>query len=231
MSTGLFFFHPDDAFEFKNFIKSVNPLAAEQMEVNVEPVGLHFAYKMNRNVFSDTQFAFIPDFKEVGDLLFKYRRNKYLTFHKDQYYGKKFFQGQPIYIIQPITLKDQNGELNTIKFTGLNDNREVIFTNIEAANKSWTNFIKNNSQLKSIKKPTLLVYNLESFLKDQERLNKKDFKKFVVVTNKKAYLAAKELVALPDSNSFFKPLKLNMKPKLFFVRLWVKRLFSTLTYE
>nr|YP_009244738.1 hypothetical protein Ppul_148 [Pyropia pulchra]AMK96980.1 hypothetical protein Ppul_148 [Pyropia pulchra] len=231
ISTGLFFFHPDDAFEFKNFIKSVNPLAAQQMEINVEPVGLHFAYKMNRSISSDTKFTFIPDFKEVGDLLFKYRRDKHLIFHKDQRYGKNFFQGQPVYIIQPISLKDRSGKINIIKFTGLNDNREVLFTNLEAANKSWTNFIKNNSQLKSIKKPTLLVYNLESFLKDQEKLNKQDFQKFVVVTNKKAYVATKELIALPDSNNFFKHLKLNMKPKLFFMELWVRRLFSTLTYE
>nr|AIA21248.1 hypothetical protein [Pyropia kanakaensis] len=231
ISTGLFFFHPDDASEFKNFIKSVNPLCAEQMEINVEPVGLHFAYKMNRNVSSDSQFVFIPDFKEVGDLLFKYRQDKHLIFHKDQQYGKDFFQGQPIYTIQPITMKDRNGQLNTIKFTGLNDNRDVIFTNLEAANKSWTNFTKNNSQLKLIKKPTLLVYNLESFLKDQEKLNKKNLQKFVVVTNQKAYLTTKELVALPDSNSLFKHLELNMKPKLFFVKLWAKRLFSTLTYE
>nr|YP_007947747.1 hypothetical protein 450 [Neoporphyra haitanensis]AGG36996.1 hypothetical protein 450 [Neoporphyra haitanensis] len=231
ISTGLFFFHPDDAFEFKNFIKSVNPLASEHMEINVEPVGLHFAYKMNRNVSSDTQFLFIPDFKEVGDLLFKYKKDKHLIFHKDQCHGKNFFQGQPIYIIQPTIFKDRSGNLNTIQFTGLNDNREVIFTSLEAANKSWTNFIKNNSQLKSIRKPTLLVYNLESFLKDQERLNKQDFQKFVVITNKKAYLATKELVAVPDSNSVLKHLKLNMKPKLFFIKLWVRRLFSTLTYE
>nr|YP_010925534.1 hypothetical protein RMC00_pgp180 [Neoporphyra dentata]WKD83766.1 hypothetical protein [Neoporphyra dentata] len=231
ISTGLFFFHPDDAFEFKDFIKSVNPLASQQMEINVEPVGLHFAYKMNRNISSDTQFSFIPDFKEVGDLLFKYRRDKHLIFHKDQRHGKNFFQGQPIYIIQPTTFKDRRGKLTTIHFTGLNDNRKVIFTSLEAANKSWTNFIQNNSQLKSIRKPTLLVYNLESFLKDQEQLNKQDFQKFVVVTNKKAYLTTKELIAVPDSNSILKHLKLNMKPKLFFVKLWVRRLFSTLNYE
>nr|YP_010925745.1 hypothetical protein RMC01_pgp180 [Neoporphyra seriata]WKD83977.1 hypothetical protein [Neoporphyra seriata] len=231
VSTGLFFFHPDDAFEFKNFIKSTSPLNTEQMEINVQPVGLHFAYKMNRNISSDTQFLFIPDFKEVGDLLFKYRRDKHLIFHKDQHHGKNFFQGQPIYIIQPLTFKDRSGKLTTIKFTGVNDTREVIFTNLEAANKSWINFIKNNSQLKSIKKPTLLVYNLESFLKDQERLNKQNSQKFVVVTNKKAYIATKELVAVPDSNSFLKHLKFNIKPKLFFVKLWVRRLLSTLNYE
>lgn len=231
VSTGLFFFHPDDALEFKDFIKSVNPLAAKHMEINVEPVGLHFAYKMNRNISSDTQFSFVPDLKEVGDLLFKHQKDKNLIFHKNQYYGKKFFQGQPIYMIQPITLKDRTGKISTIKFTGLNDNREVIFTNLEAANRSWANFTKINSQLKSIKKPNLLVYNLESFLKDKERLNKQDLQKFVVITNKKAYLATKELIALPDSNSFVKHLKLNIKPKLFFVKLWVRRLFSTLTYE
>nr|WKD83374.1 hypothetical protein [Neopyropia yezoensis] len=231
ISTGLFFFHPDDAFEFKDFIISVNPLAAKHMEISVEPVGLHFAYKMNRNISSDTQFSFIPDFKEVGDLLFKYRKGNHLVFHKNQHYGKDFFQGQPIYMIQPITFKDRAGKLNIIKFTGLNDTREIIFTNLEAANRSWAHFIKRNSQLKSIKNPTLLVYNLESFLKDQERLDNQDLNKFVVITNKESYLATKELIALPDSNSFSKHLKLNIKPKLFFVKLWVRRLFSTLTYE
>nr|AIA19994.1 hypothetical protein [Neoporphyra perforata] len=230
VSTGLFFFHPDDAFEFKNFVTSVNPLASQQMEINVEPVGLHFAYKMNRNISSNTQFSFIPDFKEVGDLVFKYRKDKNLIFHKNQRYGANFFQGQPIYIIQPVTFKDGNGKLNTIKFTALNDNREVIFTSLEAANKSWVNFIKNSPQLKSIRKPRLLVYNLESFLKDQEQLDKQYFQNFVVITNKEAYLTTRELIALPHSNSVLKHLKLNIEPKLFFLKLWVRRLSSTLNY-
>nr|YP_010338290.1 hypothetical protein MW410_pgp140 [Bangia atropurpurea]UNJ18240.1 hypothetical protein [Bangia atropurpurea] len=231
ISRGLFFFHPDDATEFKNFVQSIAPSASKHMEVRVEPIGLHVAYKMNRDLHGDTQFRFIPDFKEVGDLIFKHRKSKNLIFHKNQYYGKTFFQGQPIYIIQPINVKNRNGQISTIKFSGLNDDREVIFTNLEAANKSWTNFIKTQSSLQSIKKPTLLVYNLESFLKDKELLRKEDLTKFVVVTNKDAYIETKESMALLDSNSLYKHLKLNMKPKLFFVKLWIKRLISTLTYE
>lgn len=230
-STGLFFFHPDDAFEFKDFIKSVNPLSAKNLEIDVEPVGLHFAYKMNRNLSSGTQFSFIPDFKEVGDLIFKHQKDKHLVFHKHQHYGKNFFQGQPIYIIQPIHVTDQNGNQRIVKFTGLNDDREVIFTNLEAANKSWTNFIKNHSELASVKRPNLLVYNLESFLKDKERLHKKGFQKFVVITSKDAYITTKELQAVQYSNSLFKHLKLNIKPKLFFLKLWVRRLIFALTYE
>ena len=231
VSNGLFFFHPDDAAEFKNFLQSAAPLASEHMAIKVEPIGLHFAYKMNRNLVADTQFRFVPDLKEVGDLIFKYTRDKNLIFHKNQYYGKDFFQGQPIYMIQPITIKGKNGKLDVIKFTGINDNRDVIFTNREAAYNSWKNFIKDKPILKSINKPTLLVYNLESFLKEIELSGKDDLKKFVIITHKKAYVATKELMTLSDSNSLFKHIKLNIKPKLFFVKLWIRRLLSTLAYE
>jgi len=230
-SNGLFFFHPDDAIEFKNFLQSKCFEASKHMGIKIQPIGLHVAYKMNRKFAGDIQFRFIPDFKEVGDLIFKHQKAKNLIFHENQYYGKDFFQGQPIYMIQPINIKHRNGKISTIKFTGLNDKREVVFTNLEAANKSWTNFIKTEPYLKRIKKPTLLVYNLESFLKDKEILYRADLTKFVVVTNKSAYITTKESIAIPYSKSLSKHLKLNIKPQLFFIKLWMRRLLSTLMCE
>nr|NP_053828.1 hypothetical protein PopuCp033 [Porphyra purpurea]P51218.1 RecName: Full=Uncharacterized protein ycf80; AltName: Full=ORF450 [Porphyra purpurea]AAC08104.1 ORF450 [Porphyra purpurea] len=231
ISNGLFFFHPDDAIEFKNFVQSKAPEACKDMDIKIQPVGLHVAYKMNRNFSSDIQFRFVPDFKEVGDLIFRHQQAKNLHFHENQYYGKNFFQGQPIYMIQPIIIKHRNGRISIIKFTGANDDREVVFTNLEAANKSWANFIKRTPYLKRLKKPNLLVYNLESFLKDKEVLHKADLTKFIVVTNKSAYITTKESVTLPYHNGLSKHLELNVKPKLFFVKLWIRRLLFTLTYE
>jgi len=231
ISNGLFFFHPDDAIEFKNFLQSKAFDTSKNMEIKIQPIGLHVAYKMNRKFITETQFRFIPDFKEVGDLIFKHQKAKNLIFHENQYYGKDSFQGQPIYIIQPISIKHPSGKISIIKFTGMNDDREVIFTNLEAANKSWANFIKTEPYLKGIKKPTLLVYNLESFLRDKEILHRKDLTKFVVVTNKSAYITAKESMIIHYSDSLSKHLKLNMKPQLFFIKLWIRRLFSTLMCE
>nr|YP_009237314.1 hypothetical protein [Wildemania schizophylla]AKS28361.1 hypothetical protein [Wildemania schizophylla] len=228
LSHGLFFFHPDDASEFQNFVKLKNPVASRYMDIKVEPVGLNFAYKMSRSLIQNTRFLLIPDFKEVGDLVMKYQNDKRLVFHEKQYYGKDFFQGQPIYMIQPISIKTSNGEWQTIKFTGLNDDRKVIFTTLEAANHFWTTSVKSIPTLKSIKKPNLLVYNLESFLQEQEQLNNTSLENFVLITNKKAYQTTTELVNTHHSNHLYKRLKLSTKPRLFFIELWVKRLVSTL---
>lgn len=228
ISHGLFFFHPDDAIEFKDCINSTNPVSSKDMDIRVEPVGLHFAYKMNRTLLRDTRFTWIPDFKEVGDLIMKHQNDKNLIFHDKQYYGKDFFQGQPVYTIQPITIKARNGKLKIIRFRGLNDDREVLFTNREAANQSWTNFIKTMPDLKLMKKPNLLVYNLESLLQEKEQLSKEALNRFVLITNKQAYRETKELVSIHDSHSLFKQLKVKIKPKLFFIELWVRRLTSTL---
>ena len=137
---------------------------------------------MNRTAPPRTEFRLFPDLEEVANLLTKktYRRN--LIFDKKQNHGRFHFQGQPIYIIEPVTSNIRNSSKtevvnyyyqlpkskNTIKY-------QAIFFNKDIALQAWQAFCQANPKYKLPSQPVLRVYNLEDFLKDQEQQKPDDF--------------------------------------------------------
>uniref|UniRef100_UPI003002AA9B hypothetical protein n=1 Tax=Anunuuluaehu liula TaxID=3049639 RepID=UPI003002AA9B len=169
---GLFFVNPEDALEYQEYIKNKHINSSKYNNLNVFASGLDFYYKLVRISPPRVQFHLIPDLKELGKLIYKYQYYKNITFHNKQKHGRYFFQGQPIYLIQPILSKNkQTGKMNLVKYVySLSRNEtkqeyEAIFMNYQVALLAWQKFIEQNCNYNLPNKPNILIYNLEDFLK------------------------------------------------------------------
>lgn len=168
----LFFVNPKDALEYKNYIKYKYTLVGLKANLNLFTSGLDLYYKLVISRLVKIQFHIIPDLKELGRLVYKYQHKKNVSFHTKQKYSKNSFQGQPIYLIQPVlvkhryTAKVQRINYNyQLKNNSSNQIYKTIFVNYRVALLAWQKFIQEHSDYKFPNKPQILVYNLEDFLK------------------------------------------------------------------
>lgn len=175
MYEGLFFINSEDALEYQESIKNQYIHSSKDNKLNIFASGLDFYYKLVRISPPRVQFNLIPDLKELGDLIYKYQYNRHIAFHNKQKYGKYFFQGQPIYLIEPILSKNkQTGKMDLVNYMyELNRNEkkqeyETIFMNYKVALLAWQKFIEQNTNYNLPSKPNILIYNLEDFLKLHE---------------------------------------------------------------
>lgn len=171
----LLFVNMQDALEYKNYIKQQYikyRIYNDQDGLSIFSTTLNFYYKLINTSKYRVNFRLIPDLKELGNLVYKYQYSKNILFHDQQKYGKNYFQGQPIYIIQPVDgkSKDDNAVIS-IPYTyemNLNNIKEkynAIFMNYEVVLLAWKKFIANNPNYVLPNKPKVLVYNLQEFLK------------------------------------------------------------------
>nr|YP_010904240.1 hypothetical protein REQ04_pgp136 [Catenella fusiformis]WCH57491.1 hypothetical protein [Catenella fusiformis] len=172
---GLFFTNPKDALEYKNYIKHKYKSIGIKTKLDLFTVGLDFYYKSVMTAPLKVQFYVIPDLKELGELIYKYQYKKNISFHTKQRYSKNSFQGQPIYLIQPVLAKHRhNATIQKISYNyQLKNNSSsqvynTVFTNYEVALLAWQKFIQEYSEYKLPNRPLVLVYNLENFLKTYE---------------------------------------------------------------
>lgn len=172
----LFFINLEDALEYKKYISNKYlklGIYTNEDKLKVIPSRLDFYYRLVCNTHPQVYFRLIPDLKELGELLYTYQYSSNVNFHKDQEYGKHHFQGQPIYIIQPIQCKNnvtQRNDLVTYKYL-LHENRknfaseyQAVFMNYKVALLAWRKFTENHKDYNLPKQPEILVYNLEDFL-------------------------------------------------------------------
>jgi hypothetical protein len=195
---GLFFVNPEDAIEYKNYIQKQYIRSSTYHSLDILPTGLDIYYQLNRVSPPRIHFHLLPDLAEISKLLNENQQNKNFIFHPNQKYGKTFFQGQPIYFIQPlINILDKQHQTSVINYyykipnDPLNKKYNPIFLNKEDALFAWANFRKNTQSYKLPHKPVLLIYNLEDFLKDHENNN---------VTQ--SYIPYKDFLLIPGRNSY-----------------------------
>ena len=172
----LFFVNPEDALEYKNYVKYKHSQNNGRNSLKIFASSFDFYYGLVRTSPPRVQFRLIPDLKEVGKLIYKYQFNKNIVFHKNQKKGCDYFQGQPIYLIQPILVKNKHTkkieELNY--YYELNQDMKkqkykAIFTNYKVLLIAWRKFVKQNPDYILPKQPRILVHNLEDFLKLYEQ--------------------------------------------------------------
>nr|YP_009313264.1 Hypothetical protein ORF_2 [Dichotomaria marginata]SCW21518.1 Hypothetical protein ORF_2 [Dichotomaria marginata] len=227
---GWFFVNPKDAEEYKNAIEVKYKRSYSQNGLQIVPARFDFYYKLNRLSPPRTEFRLMPDLKEVGKLVKQrsYRQN--LVFDKKQKYGKSFFQGQPIYLIDPIkcqNIKTRKVQMCSYYFPNTEKtNKPVpIFFSKDIAMKAWDHFRTDQKQYKLPKYPLLRVYNLEDFLIDYENATQKNDQDFLFIPNRDAYQLVKQEY-LKNNNA--KQLN-NDLSSIKICRIWMQRLLSSLT--
>lgn len=188
---GLFFINPGDAFEYKDYIQSKYKAYNTENHLQVLASRLNFYYKISQKRIPKVKFRLIPDLTEIGELLFKYIKLNHVSFHNDQNYGKEYFQGQPIYLIQPTFAIDKK----TKKTISIEYDYEVqsskkqmkykaIFMNYKTALIAWKQFRQQYKNHILPLNPSILVYNLEDYINKNRNNN---IKSFLLIPSKEAY--------------------------------------------
>nr|WCH56290.1 hypothetical protein [Hypnea sp.] len=178
---GLFFINPQDALEYKKHIEYKHKTICKKQVLNILTCNLSFYYKLFYKLPLKIQLHLIPDLKEVGELINKYQYYHNVSFHEGQIYNRYSFQGQPIYLIQSLMIKNKHDKkMEIVRYDYSSGEKsqvksyEYIFLNYDMALLAWQKFIKQNIEYKLPQKPNILVYNLEDFLNkysDKQRTN------------------------------------------------------------
>nr|YP_010336299.1 hypothetical protein MW428_pgp193 [Goniotrichopsis reniformis]UNJ14705.1 hypothetical protein [Goniotrichopsis reniformis] len=230
---GFFFFNPEDAKSYQHTVRQYGPLSAAELGAKVIPFPLSIAYKLNRTSPPETRFMFVPDVKEVGDLLYIYRfryGNK-MQFHPKQKITRDGFASQPIYTIRKTKVRNNFFSTTEIHYEGKDKDREYIFLTLEGAEAAWEKFCESHSNIKLPKKPNLLVYNFEDFLYDCEQDNNLKNRNFLFVSNREGYTFVNKLQdSFASQNRLQKFYQKRLYVPLYFARLWFNRIKLVLLY-
>lgn len=226
------FINPIDAIEYYNYIKSQYPKSARQLELKLFVGNLDEFYKINRLTFPYIQFRLLPDLKEVGKLVTQYQYKNNVNFDYKQIYGKNYFQGQPIYFIEPVTCNYVNNITrttqpyyfpNSLDLTQEEYNR--IFTTYHDAITTWRKYRRKFPQYSLNKNPLLKVYNMESFLAEnanQITFNRTTKVKFYFVPSQETYQYIKKLQT--NTPKSFSNATNTKNPFLLLVQVWANRI-------
>ena len=231
---GWFFVNPKDAEEYANFIKSRYPRSAHQNGLGVLSTTLKTYYSLNRSAPPRTEFRLFPDLEEVGRLVVSSKYRKGLCFDKRQNYGRRYFQGQPVYLIKSISGINRRtggkddisyyyqipGDVSGKKYQGVFFNKTVAFN-------AWQNFRTLNANLKLPFEPKLEVYNLEDFIKDHESNDNLYDNNFLFIPSEDTYKYVKSISSnhSVNDNILLKQLAICR----FSCSLWIQRLIWSLT--
>nr|QVY58303.1 hypothetical protein [Kappaphycus striatus] len=205
----LFFINPQDAIEYKEYIKYINKPMNKNIIMNVFASRLDVYYKLLITSNSNIKLNLIPDLKELGKLIYDYQYKKNISFHNKQIYTRSSFKGQPIYLIQPILVKNKyTNTMQTLDYNyvselkGHDQNSKTIFMNYRIAVLAWNKFKQQNSDYHLPDKPTILVYNLEDFLNiyNDKEMNTNNL---LIIPNEDAYKFLKSNLKLGSSSSIY----------------------------
>nr|YP_009497929.1 Ycf80 [Gracilaria changii]ART65193.1 Ycf80 [Gracilaria changii] len=206
---GLFFVEPKDALEYVNYIKSKYPNSSKIKELSLFPSHLSTYYKVTRMNLQNLQFRLIPDLEEISRLLCKYRYYKNVTFHKYQKYSKNFFQGQPLYIIEPFfAYERKTNKLNLLNYSfdqnsdihNKSIKYEAIFTKYATLIEAWHKFRQKKIDYKIPNKPKVIVYNLEDFIRNNEHNDVIKEKNILFIPSKESYKFIKHYKFINNQN-------------------------------
>nr|YP_009392447.1 hypothetical protein [Caloglossa monosticha]ARW61009.1 hypothetical protein [Caloglossa monosticha] len=170
---GLLFINPRDALEYKHHSTyKYLSLNSNLLKLFVSQLSLY--YKLLYSSIYNTEFRLIPDLEEISNIVYKYQYYNNISFKQSQKYGKDYFQGQPIYIIQPTLVKNvytkKKFKLDYFYNISKNNNslhRQAIFLNYRTALIAWKKFRQDYPFYKIPAQPNICVSNLEYFIKSQ----------------------------------------------------------------
>lgn len=183
--TGLLFVNPEDSLEYKDYIKYNYKGSTRINHIQSVTSNMNLYYQLLNSSASNSEFRLIPDLKEVSNLIYKYQKYNHVSFDSNQKYGSNYFQGQPIYLIKPIFVKNNNTNykelLDYSYYFYKNNSRikyQVVFLNYTTAMKAWNKFRQEYSYYKIPSKPELYISNLELFINkpyDKNKINQTMF--------------------------------------------------------
>nr|YP_009564845.1 hypothetical protein [Gelidium coulteri]YP_009565245.1 hypothetical protein [Gelidium sinicola]QBA96196.1 hypothetical protein [Gelidium coulteri]QBA96596.1 hypothetical protein [Gelidium sinicola] len=173
---GLFFVNSNDALEYKKYMRSKYLTINNDNNLNIFSSRLDVYYKLHKYPSSQIHFILIPDLKELGLLMFKYRYYRNIMFHQNQLWNRTFFQGQPVYIINSVKVKNKvTKRVDLVNYNYLlgkvNDSKKTVFMNYETAICAWKRFKEKMKMYDLPAKPKITVYNIESLIKEHGKQN------------------------------------------------------------
>nr|YP_010903638.1 hypothetical protein REP92_pgp137 [Hypnea wynnei]WCH56490.1 hypothetical protein [Hypnea wynnei] len=230
----LFFVNPYDALEYKQYIGYKDKSIDKQPTLSTLTCNLSFYYQLFYKLSSRVQFYLIPDLKELGKLIHTYQYKSNVSFHKNQKYNQYLFQGQPVYFIKPLMVKNKKTKkIELVKYNyyfnkKLNDQiNEYIFLNYDVALFAWQKFIKHNMYYDLPNKPSILVYNLEDFINNNiKRYDQNLYLKGCI------FIPSKESFDFLQSNLFLKSQKTtyeNLMHNITAIKTIINRIIWSLT--
>ena len=214
---GWFFTNYEDAKEYMQYINEYYGLKGNKLKIFT--CSFSTFYTIVNKFNNQVNFRLIPDLKEIGQLIKKYRYYKNISFHHKQKYGKTYFQGQPLYSFQTADEHNYNYVSRDKKKYNL------VFTNYETALNIWHQINSNVLSSHVKKMPNLVVYNLEYFIKDQvNSLNNLKYP-FLLVPSKSSYKFTKEKQLRKNTKIAYDSIQSYWSH----LQLWSKRIVWSLT--
>nr|YP_010619437.1 hypothetical protein orf478 [Xiphosiphonia pinnulata]WAX03450.1 hypothetical protein orf478 [Xiphosiphonia pinnulata] len=190
--TCLLFVNPQDAIEYRDYIKGNYSSSTLSSNIQVVPANMQLYYKLMELKNNNIDFRLIPDLSEISNLLRKYKKYKNVSFHITQKYNHKSFQGQPIYLIKSLYVKNKFSK-NTKKFDYFyvvkkdkdNLKYQAVFFNYRTLMGAWKKFKQENLDYDLPYVPEVSVSNFESFI--QEKNYKKNYSNIIFLPSLQTY--------------------------------------------
>nr|YP_009399680.1 hypothetical protein [Digenea simplex]ARW69499.1 hypothetical protein [Digenea simplex] len=181
--TGLIFTSPEDSIEYQKYILNQYKNSSRSNYIKSVATNMSLYLRLLKSTYVDTDFRLVPDLKEVSDLLCKYRKYSNVSFDSKQKYGYNYFQGQPVYLIKPITVGNKyRGNKYKINYSYSCTKKDkivkynAVFLSYQTAVNAWEKFREEHKNIKLPCKPNLYVSNLEAFIQTPEyQQNSSDF--------------------------------------------------------
>lgn len=214
-----FFTNFEDAQEYMDFISEYYNLKKSHLKIFTCSLSTFYdiAARLNHKV----QVKLVPDLEEVSSLIKRYKYYSHVSFHSGQNHGSVYFQGQPMYI-----LKIPGQYMYTYEYSE-KKMREypLAFTSYKTACSVLNKIAAQPTGTSHVNKPSLTVYNLESFIHDQLLLGKKYQDSFLLVPSQESYLLAKNCLLRKNAHLVYD----TVVNHLLSLRLWSKRVAWSLT--
>nr|YP_009296792.1 hypothetical protein Bangp_053 [Bangiopsis subsimplex]AOM66135.1 hypothetical protein Bangp_053 [Bangiopsis subsimplex]ARO90308.1 conserved hypothetical plastid protein [Bangiopsis subsimplex] len=223
---GFFFFNPSNAELYEHNVRDFGALSAHDLGTKLSVFKLSTAYELSRTSPPETRFMFIPDIEEIGNLLNVYKKNygKKMQFHTKQKISKLGFANQPIYVIQPTRIKTNLFKSKVISYNGKLKDHVYIFCSLDGAETAWKKFREELGENRLPKRPNLLVYNFNSFIKDYENGIIDFGKNIILVPNRQTWETLEVAQTLENKKTKLQNFyDQYISSKIYFSKLWIKR--------
>lgn len=201
----LFFINPNDANEYQDYIHNKYVKLKQKSILSTFSSRFDIYYRLMQIQMKYVDFRLIPDLEELGNLVYRYQYHKNVAFHEEQQYSNKSFQGQPIYFIQPVLAKNKKtGKIELINYEYSNHKQNTyhaVFMNYKTALLAWQKFRQQMFNYNLPNKPSILVYNLESFIKNNNNLSSINLNKILIVPSVQSYSYLKNEINIKNQFS------------------------------
>nr|YP_010619826.1 hypothetical protein orf482 [Symphyocladia marchantioides]WAX03839.1 hypothetical protein orf482 [Symphyocladia marchantioides] len=190
--TCLLFINPQDAIEYRDYIKANFSSLTLSNNIQVVPANIQLYYKFMNLKNNNIDFRLIPDLTEISNLLNQYKKYKNVSFHINQKHSRKSFQGQPIYLIEPLSVRKRLFKnIKKLDYSYIVEEDKVnlkykpAFLNYKTLIGAWKKYKKDNFDYDLPYVPKVSVLNFEFFI--QEENYKKNYRNIIFLPSLQTY--------------------------------------------